>query len=54
MVPYMSQQIELEPYRESALSPTFGEEMNALEDTIRARAFSLFLNRRGCNGGDVD
>jgi hypothetical protein len=42
-VPDMSQQIEVESYRESALPPTFGEEMNALGDTIRARAFSLFL-----------
>ncbi len=50
----MSQQIQVEPYREAALSPALCEEMKALEDTIRERAFSLFQSRGGGNGGDID
>ena len=50
----MSQQIQVEPYRESALPAILGEEMKALTDTIRERAFSLFQQRGGGDGGDVD
>jgi HSP20 family protein len=52
--PDMSQQIQVEPYHESTLPPRLGEEMKALADTIREKAFSLFQNRSGGNGGDVD
>ncbi len=50
----MSQQIQVDPCRESALPRTLGEEMKALADTIREKAFSLFQERGGGNGSDVD
>ena len=50
----MSQQIQVEPYNESGLPPTLGEEMQALADTIREKAFRLFQERGGGNGSDVD
>src|SRR5512141_97270 len=51
----MSNEVRVEAYRdESALPPTLCAEMKALADTIRERAFSLFQNRIGGNGVDVD
>jgi HSP20 family protein len=38
----------------SALPPTLCEEMEALSDTIRERAFGLFQSRGGGDGSDVD
>jgi hypothetical protein len=38
----------------SALPPTLCEEMEALSDTIRERAFGLFQSRGGRDGNDVD
>ena len=50
----MSQQIPVERYRESPLQSNIAEEMKALADAIRDKAFSLFQERGGGNGGDVD